>query len=66
MFFNKSVAFVVQELKREKLRKFFKINIMFQLQFKSQNLLSKFKPNSFVKIANSILMQTKTVKRREN
>jgi len=64
ILFNTTIEFVVSELKRDKkLQKFFKINeIPSALQISEFN--SRFQPDTFVKITNSILMQTKPIKRR--
>ena len=64
IFFNKTMEFVVQELKRDKrLRKFFEISdVPNALQI--SEFLSRFKSDTYVKIVNSILMNTKPLKRR--
>ncbi|AUB55067.1 transposase [Methanobacterium subterraneum] len=64
IFFNTTIEFVVSELKRDKkLQKFFKINeVPSALQI--SEFMSRFQPDTFVKITNSILMQTKPIKRR--
>jgi hypothetical protein len=64
IFFNTTIEFVVSELKRDKkLQKFFKINeVPSALQI--SEFISRFKPDTYVKITNSILMQTKPLKRR--
>jgi len=64
IFFNITIEFVVSELKRDKkLQKFFKINeVPSALQISEFN--SRFKPDTYVKITNSILMQTKPIKKR--
>ena len=65
IFFNITVEFVVSELKRDKkLRKFFKTNEVPDAVQISE-FLSRFKPNTYIKMTNSILMQTKPLKRRE-
>ena len=64
IFFNTTVEFVVKELKRDKkLRKFFQITEVPQAVQVSE-FLSRFKAETFIKIVNSILMQTKPLKRR--
>ena len=63
IFFNITVEFVVSELKREKLRKFFKINEV-PNAVQISEFISRFKPDTYIKIVNSILMQTKPIKRR--
>ena len=64
IFFNTTVEFVVSELKRDKkLRKFFKINEV-PKAIQISEFISRFKPNKYVKITNSILMQTKPLKTR--
>ena len=64
IFFNTKIEFVVSELKRDKkLQKFFKINeVPSALQI--SEFISRFEPDTYVKITNSILMQTKPIKRR--
>ena len=64
IFFNTTVKFVVQELKRDnKLRKFFEISdVPDALQI--SEFLSRFESDTYVKIVNSILMNTKPLKRR--
>ena len=64
IFFNTTIEFVVSELKRDKkLQKFFQINeVPNALQI--SEFISRFKPDTYVKITNSILMQTKPIKRR--
>jgi hypothetical protein len=64
IFFNTTVEFVVQELKRDKrLRKFFEISDVPDAVQISE-FLSRFKPETYIKIVNSILMNTKPLKRR--
>ena len=65
IFLNTNVEFVVQELKRSmKLRKFFEIDeVPDALQI--SEFLSRFKADKYIKIVNSILIQTKPLKRRE-
>ena len=65
IYSNNSIEFVVSELEsNKKLRKFFKINeVPSALQI--SEFISRFKPYTFVKITNNVLMQTKTIKRRE-
>lgn len=64
MFFNTTVEFVVRELKRDKrLRKFFEISDVPDAVQVSE-FLSRFKAESYVKIVNSVLVQTKPLKRR--
>ena len=59
IFFNTTVKFVVQELKIDnKLRKFFEISDTFQIS----EFLSRFESDKYVKIVNSILMNTKPLK----
>lgn len=64
IFFNTTVEFVVGELKRSrKLRKFFEIDeVPDALQI--SEFLSRFKADKYIKIVNSILIQTKPLKRR--
>jgi Transposase DDE domain len=64
IFFNTTVEFVVKELKRDKtLRKFFEISdVPDSVQI--SEFLSRFNSNMYVKIVNSILMNTKPLKRR--
>jgi hypothetical protein len=64
IFFDNSIEFVVQELKRDKkLRKFFKIDdIPSAVQI--SEFISRFKPETYVKITNSVLMQIKPLKKR--
>jgi len=65
IFFNTTIEFVVSELKRDKkLRKFFKINEV-PKAIQISEFISRFKPNTYVKITNSILMQTKPLKTRD-
>ena len=64
IFFNTTIEFVVSELKRDKkLQKFFQINEM-PSALQISEFISRFKPDTYVKITNSILMQTKPIKRR--
>jgi hypothetical protein len=65
IFFNTTLEFVVKELKRDKrLRKFFEISdVPDALQI--SEFLSRFESDTYVKIVNSILMNTKPLKRRE-
>jgi hypothetical protein len=64
IFFNTTVEFVVQELKRdEKLRKFFEMSdVPDALQI--SEFLSRFNFDTYIKIVNSILINTKPLKRR--
>ena len=64
IFFNTTVEFVVNELKRDKkLRKFFEIReVPDALQI--SEFLSRFDSDTYVKIANSILLNIKPIKRR--
>jgi hypothetical protein len=64
IFFNTNIEFVVSELKRDKkLQKFFQINeVSSALQI--SEFISRFHPDTFVKITKSILMQTKPIKKR--
>jgi hypothetical protein len=64
IFFNTSVEFVVQELKRDKkLKKFFEISdVPDALQI--SEFLSRFNSDTYIKIVNSILINTKPLKRR--
>jgi hypothetical protein len=59
IFFNTTIEFVVSELiKDKKLQRFFKKNeVPSTLQI--SEFTSRFKPDTYVKITNSILMQTK-------
>ncbi len=65
IFFNTTMEFVVQELKRDKrLLKFFEISdVPDALQI--SEFLSRFESDKYVKIINSILLNTKPLKRRE-
>lgn len=64
IFFNITVEFVVSELKRDKkLQKFFKTNEVPDAVQVSE-FLARFKPDTYIKMVNSILMQTKPLKRR--
>ncbi|SCG85862.1 transposase [Methanobacterium congolense] len=64
IFFNITVEFVVSELKRDKkLRKFFKINDV-PSAVQVSEFLARFKPDTYIKMVNSILMQIKPLKRR--
>jgi hypothetical protein len=65
IFFNTTVEFVVQELKRDKkLRKLFAISdVPKALQI--SEFLSRFESDTYVKIITTILMNTKPLKRRE-
>jgi hypothetical protein len=64
IFFNTTMEFVVNELKRDnQLRKFFEISeVPNALQI--SEFLSRFESDTYVKIVNSILMNTKPLKRR--
>jgi hypothetical protein len=64
IFFNTTLEFVVKELKRDKrLRKFYEIsNVPDALQI--SEFLSRFESDTYVKIVNSILINTKPLKRR--
>jgi hypothetical protein len=64
IFFNTTVEFVVQGLKRDKkLRKFFEMSdIPDALQI--SEFLSRFNSDTYIKIVNSILINTKPLKRR--
>jgi hypothetical protein len=64
IFFNITMEFVVQELKRDKrLRKFFDISdVPDAIQI--SEYLSRFKSDTYFKIINSILMNRKPLKRR--
>ena len=63
IFFNITVEFVVSELKRDKkLQKFFKTNEV-PNAVQISEFLARFKPNTYIKMVNSILMQTKPLKR---
>jgi len=64
IFFNTTVEFVVQELKRDKkLRKFFEISdVPDALQI--SEFLSRFNSDTYIKIVNRILINTKPLKRR--
>jgi len=65
IFFNTTIEFVVSELKRDKkLRKFFKIDDQVPNAIQVSEFISRFKPNTYVKITNSVLMQIKPLKRR--
>lgn len=64
IFFNTTVEFVVKELKRDKkLRKFFQIYEVPDAVQVSE-YLSRFKADTYIKLVNSILIQTKPLKRR--
>jgi hypothetical protein len=64
IFFNTTVEFVVQELKRHgKLRKFFEMSdVPDALQI--SEFLSRFNSDTYIKIVNSILLNVKPLKRR--
>jgi hypothetical protein len=64
IFFDTTMEFVVKELKRDnKLKKFFEISdVPDALQI--SEFLSRFKSDTYVKIVNSILLNTKPLKRR--
>ena len=64
IFFNTTMEFVVQELKRDlHLRKFFEISdVPDALQI--SEFLGRFDSDTYVKIVNSILLNTKPLKRR--
>jgi hypothetical protein len=64
IFFNTTVEFVVQELKRDKkLRKFFEMSdVPDALQI--SEFLSRFNSDTYIKIVNRILINTKPLKRR--
>jgi hypothetical protein len=65
IFFNITLKFVVRELKRDKkLRKFFEISDEVPDASQISEFLSRFKADTYIKIANSILMQTNPLKRR--
>jgi hypothetical protein len=65
IFFNTTLEFVIRDLKRDKkLRKFFEISDEVPDADQVSEFLSRFKANTYIKIANSILMQTKPLKRR--
>ncbi|EKQ52069.1 MAG: transposase family protein [Methanobacterium sp. Maddingley MBC34] len=65
IFFNTTIEFVVSELKRDKkLRKFFKIEDQIPNAIQVSEFISRFKPETYVKITNSILMQIKPLKKR--
>ena len=65
IFFNTTVEFVVQELKRDKkLKKFFKIFDDVPDAIQVSEFLSRFNSDTYVKIVNRILMQIKPLKRR--
>jgi hypothetical protein len=62
---NTTIEFVVSELKKDKtLRKFFKIDSEVPTAIQVSEFISRFKPDTYIKITNSILMQTKPLKRR--
>jgi hypothetical protein len=64
IFFNTNIEFVVSELNRDKkLQKFFQINEM-PSALQISEFISRFHPDTFVKITKSILMQTKPIKKR--
>ena len=64
IFFNTTIEFVVSELKNDKkLHKLFQINEVPSALLISE-FISRFKPDTFVKITNNIFMQTKAIKRR--
>jgi len=65
IFFNTTLKFVVRELERDKkLRKFFEISDEVLDASQISEFLSRFKADTYIKIANSILMQTNPLKRR--
>ena len=64
IFFNTTVEFVVQELKRdEELKKFFEISDVPEARQLSE-FLKRFESDTYVKIVNSILLNVKPLKRR--
>jgi hypothetical protein len=64
IFFNTTVEFVVQELKRdEELKKFFEISDVPEARQLSE-FLKRFESDAYVKIVNSILLNVKPLKRR--
>ncbi len=65
IFFDTTVEFVVRELKRDKkLRKFFQIEEEIPEAVQISEFISRFQPETYLKIVNSILMQIKPLKRR--
>jgi hypothetical protein len=65
IFFDITVEFVVEELKRnKKLRKFFEIRDQVPEAVQVSEFLSRFPSNTYVKIVNRILMTIKPVKKR--
>ena len=65
IFFDITVEFVVEELKRDKkLRKFFKINGDIPSAVQVSEFLSRFTQDTYVKIVNTVLMTVKPIKKR--
>jgi hypothetical protein len=65
IFFDITVEFVVEELKRDKkLRKFFEIQDDVPSATQVSEFLSRFSSDTYVKIVNSVLMNVKPLKRR--
>jgi hypothetical protein len=65
IYFDITVEYVVRELKRDKrLRKFFQISDEIPEAVQISEFISRFQPETYLKIVNSILMQTKPLKRR--
>ncbi len=64
IFYDTTVEFVVKELKRDKkLRKFFKINNVPDV-LQISEFISRFESDTYIKIVNSILINTKPLNRR--
>ena len=64
ILFNTTIEFVVSELQNDKKHyKLFQINELPSV-LQISEFMSRFKPNTFVKITNSILIQTKPIKKR--
>jgi hypothetical protein len=65
MFFNITLEFIVQELKRDNtLRKFFEIDDVVPEAIQVSEFLSRFSTDTYFKIVNSILMTIKPLKKR--
>lgn len=65
IFFDITVEFVVDELKRDKkLRKFFEIPDVVPCAIQVSEFLSRFQSDTYVKIVNSVLMTVKPLKKR--
>ncbi len=65
IFFGVTVGFVVEELKRDKkLRKLFEMHYQVPEAVQVSEFLSRFHPDTYVKIVNNVLMNIKPLKKR--